>query len=175
MSRQQVKKQLQTAGKVAGEFSAAKAKQKAKAMSRPEKKKEAPKSSSSDDGTGGKLDALLAKTRGTSSSSSSSSGGGGERTQVLAERLKSKKKGPGLLRRIGGAVKKGLKKAVGKTARVVSKGSDKLAKRLGEDYDRIAHLYESGLFSIEEIENVIEEGYKEIDKPKRNCNVSSCR
>ena len=161
MLRQQVRK-LQTAGKAAGEFSAAKAKQKAKAMSRPEKKKEAPKSSSSDDGTGGKLDALLAKTRGTSSSSSSSSGGGGESSSSAP----AKKKGPGLLRRIGGAVKKGLKKAVGKTARVVSKGSDKLAKRLGEDYEQIAHLYESGLFSIEEIENVIEEGYKEIDKKK---------
>ena len=143
------------AGKAVGEFQAARIKQKRAAMSRPEKKKEAPKSSSSDDGTGGKLDALLAKTRGTSSSSSSSSGGGGE-----------KKKGPGLLRRIGSAVKKGLKKAVGKTARAVSSGSGKLAKRLGEDYDRIAHLYESGLFSIEEIENVIEEGYKPIDKKK---------
>ena len=42
----------------------------------------------------------------------------------------------------------------------MSKGSDKLAKRLGEDYDRIAHLHESGLFTIQEIENVIEEGYK---------------
>ena len=49
-------------------------KSKRAAMSRPDKKKEAPKSSSSDDdGTGGKLDALLAKTRGTSSSSSSDS------------------------------------------------------------------------------------------------------
>ena len=150
------------AGKAVGEFQAARIKQKRAAMSRPEKKKEAPKSSSSDDGTGGKLDALLAKTRGTSSSSSSSSGGGGESSSSAP----AKKKGPGLLRRIGGAVKKGLKKAVGKTARVVSKGSDKLAKRLGEDYDRIAHLYESGLFSIEEIENVIEEGYKPIDKKK---------
>ena len=153
------------AGKAVGEFQAARIKQKRAAMSRPEKKKEAPKKD--DDGTGGKLDALLAKTRGTSSSSSSdsgssSSGGGGESSSSAP----AKKKGPGLLRRIGGAVKKGLKKAVGKTARVVSKGSDKLAKRLGEDYDRIAHLYESGLFSIEEIENVIEEGYKPIDKKK---------
>ena len=87
----------------------------------------------------------------------------------------AKKKGPGLLRRIGGAVKKGLKKAVGKTARAVSSGSGKLAKRLGEDYDQIAHLYESGLFSIEEIENVIEEGYKEIDRSKEKKDVSSCR
>ena len=105
----------------------------------------------------------MAKTRGTSSSSSSSSGGGGESSSSTP----AKKKGPGLLRRIGGAVKKGLKKAVGKTARAVSSGSGKLAKRLGEDYDRIAHLYESGLFSIEEIENVIEEGYKEISTRKK--------
>merc|ERR1711991_282425 len=132
----------------------------------PEKKKETSSSSSSssssdDDGTGGKLDALLSKTRGTSSSSSSSSGGGGSSSS-------GGKKKPGLLRRIGGAVKRGLKKAVGKTARAVSSGSGKLASRLGEDYDQIAHLYESGLFSIEEIENVIEEGYKEIDRSKEN-------
>ena len=63
----------------------------------------------------------------------------------------------------GGGLLKGLKKAVGKTARAVSSGSDKLAKRMNEDYDKIAHLHESGLFSIEEIENVIEEGYKPID------------
>ena len=54
------------------------------------------------------------------------------------------------------AVGRGLKKAVGKTARAVSSGSDKLAKRLGEDYDQIAHLYESGKFTITEIENIIE-------------------
>ena len=148
------KKATQTAGKVAGEFSAAKAKQKAKAMARPEKK-EAPKSSSSDDdGTGGKLDKLLKDTRGTSSSSSSSGGGG------------SAPKKKGILRRIGGAIKRGLKKAIGKTSRVVSKGSDKLAKRMGEEYDRIATLHESGLFTIQEIESIIEEGYKPIDKKK---------
>ena len=160
------------AGKAVGTFQANRIKAKRAELSKPsEKKKEAPKSSSSDDdGTGGKLDALLAKTRGTSSSSSSSSGGGGERDagSEARERLKSKKKGPGLLRRAAGAVGRGLKKAVGKTARAVSTGSGKLAKRLGEDYDQIAHLYESGLFSIQEIENVIEEGYKEIDRSKEN-------
>ena len=150
------------AGHAKGEFEAARIKSKRASMERtPAKKKD------DDDGTGGKLDALLAKTRGTSSSSSSS-GGGGERDagSEARERMKSKKKGPGLLSKIGGAVKKGLKKAVGKTARAVSSGSGKLAKRLGEDYDKIASLYESGLFSIEEIENVIEEGYKEIDRSK---------
>ena len=152
------------AGKAVGTFQANRIKAKRAELSKKDApKKEAPKSSSSDDdGTGGKLDALLSKTRGTSSSSSSSSGGGGESSSSAP----AKKKGPGLLRRIGGAVKKGLKKAVGKTARAVSSGSGKLASRLGEDYDRIAHLYESGLFSIQEIESVIEEGYKEIDKKK---------
>ena len=152
------------AGHAKGEFEAARIKSKRASMERtPAKKKD------DDDGTGGKLDALLAKTRGTSSSSSSS-GGGGERDagSEARERMKSKKKGPGLLSKIGGAVKKGLKKAVGKTARAVSSGSGKLAKRLGEDYDKIASLYESGLFSIQEIENVIEEGYKEIDRSKEN-------
>ena len=152
------------AGKAVGTFQANRIKAKRAELSKKDApKKEAPKSSSSDDdGTGGKLDALIAKTRGTSGGSSSGGGsssassGGGER------------KGPGLLRKIGSAVKKGLKKAVGKTARAVSSGSDKLAKRMNEDYDKIAHLHESGLFSIEEIENVIEEGYKPIDKKKEN-------
>jgi len=161
------------AGKAVGTFQANRIKAKRAELSKPsEKKKEAPKSSSSDDGTGGKLDALLAKTRGTSSSSSSdsdssSSGGGGSSSSSSSSGSTRKAVG-GALRKVGSLVKKGLKKAVGKTARVVSKGSDKLAKRLGEDYDQIAHLYESGLFSIEEIENVIEEGYKEIDRAKEN-------
>ena len=156
------------AGKAVGTFQANRIKAKRAELSKPSEKKKETSKSSDDDGTGGKLDALLAKTRGTSSSSSSSSGGGGERDagSEARERLKSKKKGPGLLSRIGSAVKKGLKKAVGKTARAVSSGSDKLAKRMNEDYDKIAHLHESGLFSIEEIENVIEEGYKPIDKKK---------
>ena len=127
------KKVVQTAGKVAGEFSAAKEKQKEVAKSR---------TTTSDN----------ASTT-TSRPDSGGSDGGGE-----------KKKGPGLLRRIGGAIKRGLKKAVGKTARAVSKGSNKLATRLGESYDEIAHLYESDLFSIEEIENVILEKEKENDK-----------
>jgi len=134
----------------------------AKGKERGEKGSGGSSSSSDDDGTDGKLDSVLSSIRGskgTSSgggSSSASSGGGG------------KKKGPGLLRKAGRLVKKGLKKAVGKTSRLISKGSDKLAKRLGEDYDKIAHLHESGLFSIQEIENVIEEGYKEIDQSKKN-------
>ena len=37
---------------------------------------------------------------------------------------------------------------------------------MGEEYDRIATLHESGLFTIQEIESIIEEGYKPIDKKK---------
>ena len=146
------------AGKAVGTFQANRIKAKRAELSKPAEKKPAPKSSSSDDdGTGGKLDKLLAKTRGTSSSSSGgSSSGGGESSSSSGGSSSGGEKKPGLLRRIGGAIKRGLKKAVGKTSRLVSKGSDKLAKRLGEDYDTIAHLHESGLFSLEEIENIVE-------------------
>ena len=118
------KKAVQTAGKVAGEFSAAKEKQRAKAMARSD-----------------------------SSSSDSDSDSGSTTTTTSAP---AKKKRPSLLGRAARAVGRGLKKAVGKTARAVSSGSDKLAKRLGEDYDQIAYLYESGKFTITEIENIIE-------------------
>ena len=148
-----VKKVAQAAGKVAGEFSAAKAKQKSKAMSRKDDapKKDAPKKAS------GVTSPVSDKGRAS---------GGGERDAgaEARERLKSRssdsgstrKAVGGALKKVGSVVKKGLKKVVGKTARVVSKGSDKLAKRLGENYDEIAHLYESGLFTLEEIENVME-------------------
>ncbi|AOO00048.1 hypothetical protein Np010709_176 [Synechococcus phage S-RIM2] len=150
-------------GKAVGTFQANRIKAKRAELSKPsEKKKEAPKSSSSDDdGTGGKLDALLSKTRGTSSSSSSDSGsssssGGGGSSSSSSSSGSTRKAVGGALRKVGSLVKKGLKKAVGKTARVVSSGSDKLAKRLGEDYEQIADMYESGMFSIQEIENVVE-------------------
>ena len=157
------------AGHAVGEFQAQRIKSKRAAMERtPAKKKEASKSSD-DDGTGGKLDKLLADTRGKSSSSgSSSSGGGGSSDSGSSSSGSTRKAVGGALRKVGSLLKKGLKKAVGKTARAVSKGSDKLAKRMNEDYDKIASLYESGLFSIQEIENVIEEGYKEIDRKKEN-------
>ena len=121
------------------------------------------KKSDDGDNTGGKLDDILSSirndARGTSDSgggsSSASSGGGG-----------SKK--PSFIQRVGSALKGALKKGVGKLSRAVSKGSDRLATRMGEDYEQIAHLYDSGLFTIQEIENVIEEGYKEISKKKEN-------
>lgn len=118
--------------------------------SKADTKPKATKSSDDQDPTGGKLDDLLKSARGTSSGSSKSSAiasGGGD----------SKAKKPGLLKRLGGAVKRGLKRAVGKTARAISGGSEKLAKRMGEDYDMIESLYESGLFEIYEIEDIVEQ------------------
>ncbi|AOV60096.1 hypothetical protein P29A0810_160 [Synechococcus phage S-CAM8] len=163
------------AGKAVGTFQGSREAARIKAKRASMQKTPAKSSSSDDDGTGGKLDGVLdsiRKSKGTSSSSSSSSdsgsssSGGGERDAGSEARQRLTAKKPSLLRRAAGAIGRGLKKAVGKTARAVSGGSDKLAKRLGEDYDQIAHLYESGLFSIEEIENVIEEGYKALPKNK---------
>jgi len=117
------KKTVQTAGKVAGEFSAAKAKQKAKAMSRPDtaSKSEPPKAASTDTSKSGTTaGSAAAKSDSSSSSSDSGSSSGGE-----------KKKG--FLRRLGGAMKRGLKKAAGKTLRGISTVTDKGAKKMGEE------------------------------------------
>jgi hypothetical protein len=86
----------------------------------------------------------------------SSGGGGGSDSS----RGSTRRAVGGALKAVGRLAGKALKKGVGKTARLVSKGSDKLAKRLGEDYEHIDHLVESGLFSLDEISNVIEERYK---------------
>ena len=164
------KSAVSNAGKAVGTFQGSREAARIKAKRTSMQNTPAEKKSSDDDGTDGKLDSVLSsirKSKGTSSSSSSDSGssssGGGESSSSSSSAPAKK---PGLLRRAAGAIGRGLKKAVGKTARAVSGGSDKLAKRLGEDYDKIAHLYESGLFSLEEIESVIEEGYKELPKNK---------
>ncbi|AGG54210.1 cytidyltransferase [Synechococcus phage S-SSM4] len=164
------KKAAQTAGKVAGEFSAAKDKQKAKAMAR--KDDDGPKKSS------GVTKPTPSSTGVASRSTSGGSSSGGSKGET-------RKAVGGALKKVGSLVKKGLKKAVGKTARLVSKGSDKVAKKLGEDFDQIESLVESGLFKWDEIENIlehhkkdadgntiphegdeVEEGYKPIDKKK---------
>ena len=74
----------------------------------------------------------------------------------------SKPREKSALRAVGSLIKKGVKKAVGKTSRLVSQGSGALARRLGEDYEKIDHLLESGLFEMHEIENIILEGEKNI-------------
>jgi hypothetical protein len=84
---------------------------------------------------------------GRSAGGGRSSSGGGATTK--------KSSGPSTLRKVGSLIKKGVKKAVGKTARLVSRGSEKLAKRLGENYEQIETMMESGLFTMSEIENVV--------------------
>ena len=146
-------------GKAVGEFQAARIKAKRASMEK------TPAKSKDDDGTGGKLDKLISSVKGkksdsggssSSGSSSSSSGGSSSGSSSSGE---TRRAAGGALRSVGRLLKKGLKKAVGKTSRLVSKGSDKLAKRLGEDYETISHLYESGLFQLFEIEAVVE-GYQ---------------
>jgi len=114
-------------------------------------------SSSSSDSSSSKVDSVISRVKGKKSDSGSSGGSSSGGSSSSGE---TRRAVGGALKKVGGLLKKGLKKGVGKLSRAVSKGSDKLAKRLGEDYDRIAHLHESGLFTIQEIENVIEEGYK---------------
>ena len=116
------------------------------------------------DGSGGgsSSDSGSSSSGGSSSSSDSSpapkSSGGGGRTDT--SKGATRRAAGGALKAIGRLAKTAVKKGVGKTARLVSKGSNALAKRLGEDYEHIDHLVESGLFSLDEITNVIEERYK---------------
>jgi len=148
-------------GKAVGEYQAARIKQKRAAMSRPTKQNtDKPEKKDDNDGTGGKLDKLLSDVKGKRSDSSSTTTRKVVKKKVVKRSSSSgetRKAVGGALKAVGRLVKKGVKKAVGKTSRLISKGSDKLASRLGEDYDKIAHLYESGLFPIEEIETIIEE------------------
>ena len=48
---------------------------------------------------------------------------------------------------------------------MVSSGSDKLANRLGEDFEQIDSLIESGLFTWTEIEDIVE-GVRDEDPEK---------
>ena len=151
------------AGHAAGEFQAQRKKSKKAAMERGKGEGETKKSADDGDKTGGKLDDLLSSIRsdakGKSDSgggSSSNSGGSASSGGGSASSGGGGGKKPTFIQRVGSALKGALKKGVGKLSRMVSKGSDKLATRMGEEYEQIAHLYESGLFTIQEIENVIE-------------------
>ena len=70
--------------------------------------------------------------RGSKGSSSSSSDSGSSSGSSSSSGSTRKAVG-GALRKVGSLLKKGLKKAVGGTARAVSKGADKVATRLGEE------------------------------------------
>tara|TARA_Y100000992_G_scaffold165106_1_gene110881 strand:+ start:2713 stop:4446 length:1734 start_codon:yes stop_codon:yes gene_type:complete len=67
-----------------------------------------------------------------SSSSDSSSDSETRKPQTYRNQGVTKKK-PGMLSKIGSKLKSGLKKAVGKTARAVSRGARNVARRMGEE------------------------------------------
>jgi hypothetical protein len=154
----------EVAGAAKGGFEAGRIKAKREAMA---KTKPQAKSSGDGDKTGGKLDSLLKDVRGGeskpaakpaasggSSGAGSSSGGGGGSD----EGTKTRKRG--LLRRVGSAIKSGLKKAIGKTARGVANVSGGVAKRFGEDteFDIVLdYLLENDVCSIDEAEEVMME------------------
>jgi hypothetical protein len=56
-----------------------------------------------------------------------------ENDRIRYKSAKKVKKSPTLISRVGSALKRGLKKVAGKTARYISKGSDKIATKLGEE------------------------------------------
>ena len=154
----------EVAGAAKGGFEAGRIKAKREVMA---KTKPQAKSSGDGDKTGGKLDSLLKDVRGgeskpaakpaasggSSGAGSSSDGGGGS-----DEGTKTRKRG--LLRRVGSAIKSGLKKAIGKTARGVANVSGGVAKRFGEDteFDIVLdYLLENDVCSIDEAEEVMME------------------
>ena len=71
----------------------------------------------------------------SASSSSSDSGGSSSSSGGSSSGMTrpSAKKKPGMLSRIGSKLKRGLKKAVGKTARAVSRGARNVARRMDEE------------------------------------------
>lgn len=145
------------AGHAVGEYQAARIKAKRDSLSKSKPKAAAPsdapkKPESKDAETRRKGEELLDKIRssgGQKKSSSSSGGGGTSRTTTTTTTTTTRSSGgssggssskssgggsdkPSLLRRAASAVKRGIKKVVGKTARAVSSGAGRVAKRMGE-------------------------------------------
>ena len=114
------KKVAGAAGKVAGEFSAAKAKQKDKAMSRPSSDSSSSSSGGTSDGGGS-----------SSSSSGSSSSSSSSTSSAPRERKRDK-------------IKRALKKGIGKVARAVSRGARGVARRMGEDFKGFGDFVSEG-------------------------------
>ena len=115
-------------------------------------------SSSSSSSSGDKVDDAI---RSVQRSGGSSSGGSSDSGTATRKR--------GLLRRVGSAIKSGLKKAVGKTARGVSNVSGGVAKRMGEEtkFDIVLdYLLENEVCTLDDAEdymlNLTEDQVEEI-------------
>ena len=123
-----------------------------------------PSSSSSSSSSGGdKVDDAIRSVQKSGGSSSGGSSSGGSSDSGTATRKR------GLLRRVGSAIKSGLKKAVGKTARGVSSVSGSVAKRMGEEseFDIVLdYLLENEVCTLDNAEeymiNLSEDEVKEI-------------
>ena len=116
------------AGEVAGAAVGGYQKGKANASAGSSPKPSTPSSSSSSSSSSGdKVDDAIRSVQRSGGSSSGGSSSGGSSDSGTATRKR------GLLRRVGSAIKSGLKKAVGKTARGVSSVSGAVAKRMGEE------------------------------------------
>lgn len=154
----------EVAGAAKGGFEAGRIKAKREAMSKT-KPQAKPSSSGDGDTTKGKLDDLLKDVRGggskpASSGGSSGSSGGGRESAGTSDSGGTQTRKRGLLRRIGSAIKTGIKKVVGKTARGVSGVAGKVASRMGEDteFDIILdYLLEHDVCSLDEAEEVMME------------------
>ena len=154
----------EVAGAAKGGFEAGRIKAKREAMAKTKpQSKPASSSSSSDDGTKGKLDSLLKDVRGGDkkpSSSGGSSGGGSSSSGGGSSDSGTQTRKRGLLRRVGSAIKSGLKKAVGKTARGISNVSGAAASRLGEDAQMeiiLDYLLEYDVCTLDDAEEVMME------------------
>ena len=123
-----------------------------------------PSSSSSSSSSGGdKVDDAIRSVQKSGGSSSGGSSSGGSSDSGTATRKR------GLLRRVGSAIKSGLKKVVGKTARGVSSVSGSVAKRMGEEseFDIVLdYLLENEVCTLDNAEeymiNLSEDEVKEI-------------
>ena len=120
-------------------------------------------SSSSSSSSGDKVDDAIRSVQKSGGSSSGGSSSGGSSDSGTATRKR------GLLRRVGSAIKSGLKKAVGKTARGVSNVSGGVAKRMGEEtkFDIVLdYLLENEVCTLDDAEdymlNLTEDQVEEI-------------
>ena len=143
------------AGEMAGAAVGGYQKGKANASAGSSPKPSTPSSSSS---SGDKVDDAI---RSVQRSGGSSSGGSSDSGTATRKR--------GLLRRVGSAIKSGLKKAVGKTARGVSNVSGGVAKRMGEEtkFDIVLdYLLENEVCTLDDAEdymlNLTEDQVEEI-------------
>ena len=109
-----------------------------------------------------KSDASTSSSDSESSSTSSSSSSSGSTRRAVGKAARG----------VGSLLKKGLKKVIGGTARAVSRGTDKIAKRMDEEVDSLKEELEAtGLFTVKEIaaieEAIVKNEELKLDENRR--------